>query len=154
MGLLGTLFGLTDSLVELSPALKASAEARISTENGETSAPADADSENSRQMTEALSDLMDDIKGAFAPSIMGVLFLRLLGVILYGYLFCNSLVTPSNLSLEQSTLTVWVPQLYPTTSQRLIQTLQQSESQIQKGFETAAQFDANPSKIVHGNIRR
>ena len=139
IGLLGTLFGLTDSLVELSPALKASAEARTSTENGEASAPADADSENSRQMTRALSDLMDDIKGAFAPSIAGVFF-TVLGVILYG-IFLRFACHPVKSTLEQSTLTVWVPQLYPTTSQKLIQTLRESEAQMRSGYETAVRVD-------------
>ena len=149
IGLLGTLFGLTDSLVELSPALKVSAETQTSTENGKASAPIDVDSENSRQMTEALSDLMDDIKGAFAPSIAGVFF-TILGVILYS-IFLRFACHPVKSMLEQSTLTIWAPQLYPTTSQKLIQTLQQSESQMQKGFETAAQFSESVKK-VHGNI--
>ena len=138
VGLLGTLFGLTDSLVELSPALRTSADAAT-----------DADSGNSRQMTKALSDLMDDIKGAFAPSIAGVFF-TVLGVIFYG-LFLRFACYPLKSTLEQSTLTVWVPQLYPTTSQKLIQTLQKSEAQIQKGFDTAAQFNESVQK-VHGNI--
>ncbi len=149
IGLLGTLFGLTDSLVELSPALKASAETRPSTENSKASDATDADSENSRQMTKALSDLMDDIKGAFAPSIAGVFF-TVLGVILYG-IFLRFACHPVKSILEQSTLTVWVPQLHPTTSQKLIQTLQQSESQMQKGLETAAQFSASVER-VHDNI--
>ena len=139
IGLLGTLFGLTDSLVELSPALKASAEASPSTENGEASDATDADSENSRQMTNALSALMYDIKGAFAPSIAGVFF-TVLGVILYG-IFLRFACHPVKSILEQSTLTVWVPQLYPTTSQKLIQTLQESEAQMRSGYETAVQVD-------------
>ena len=132
IGLLGTLFGLTDSLVELSRALKASAEVQTPTENVETSTPVDADSENSRQMTDALSDLMDDIKGAFAPSIVGVFF-TVLGVIIYG-IFLRFACHPVKSTLEQSTLTVWVPRLYPTTSQKLIQTLQ-------GGYETAVRVD-------------
>ena len=139
IGLLGTLLGLTDSLVELSPALKASAEARTPTENGGASASADANSENSRQMTRALSDLMDDIKGAFAPSIAGVFF-TVLGVILYG-VFLRCACHPVKSTLEQSTLIVWVPQLYPTTSQKLIQTLQESEAQMRSGYETAVRVD-------------
>ena len=145
IGLLGTLFGLTDSLVELSPALKASAETQNLTENGETSAPADANSENSRQMTKALSDLMDDIKGAFAPSIVGVFF-TVLGVILYG-IFLRFACHPVKSTLEQSTLTVWVPQLYPTTSQKLIQTLQESEAQMRSGYETAVRVDGMVENI-------
>ena len=145
IGLLGTLFGLTDSLVELSPALKASAEAQTPTENGEASAPADANSGNSRQMTKALSDLMDDIKGAFAPSIAGVFF-TVLGVILYG-IFLRFACHPVKSTLEQSTLTIWVPQLYPTTSQKLIQTLQESEAQMRSGYETAVRVDGMVENI-------
>ena len=127
IGLLGTLFGLTDSLVRLSLELKKNAETQTPTENGETSAPADADSENSRQMTKALSALMDDIKGAFAPSIAGVFF-TVLGVILYG-IFLRFACHPVKSTLEQLTLTIWVPQLYPTTPQKLIETLQISLTQ-------------------------
>ena len=149
IGLLGTLFGLTDSLVELSPALKASAERQTPTENGETSAPADANSENSRQMTKALSDLMDDIKGAFAPSIAGVFF-TVLGVIFYG-IFLRFACHPVKSILEQLTLTVWIPQLYPTTSQKLIQTLQESEAQMRSGYETAVRVDGLVENI-HTNV--
>ena len=135
IGLLGTLFGLTDSLTELSRELKESAVNETSTENG-------------KRMTQALSVLMGEIKGAFAPSIWGIIF-TVAGVILYGIYLqaCH----PVKSILERLTLTAWVPQLYPTTSQKLTQTLQQSESQIQKGFETAAQFSESVKK-VHGNI--
>ncbi len=136
IGLLGTLFGLTDSLTELSPALRES--------TADTAA-----TENSQRMTQALGDLMDDIKGAFAPSIWGIIF-TIVGVLLYGF-YLQIACHPVKTTLERLTLTVWVPQLYPTTSQKLIQTLQQSESQMQKGFETAAQFSESVKK-VHGNI--
>ncbi len=142
IGLLGTLFGLTDSLVELSSALTASAERQTPTENDEANAPADADS---RQMTKALSDLMDDIKGAFAPSIAGVFF-TVLGVILYG-IFLRFACHPIKSTLEQSTLTIWVSQLYPTTSQKLIQTLQESEAQMRSGYETAVRVDGMVENI-------
>ena len=145
IGLLGTLFGLTDSLVKLSPALRASAETQTPTENVETTTPVDANSKNSRQMTKALSDLMDDIKGAFAPSIVGVFF-TVLGVILYG-IFLRFACHPVKSTLEQSTLTVWVPQLYPTTSQKLIQTLQESEAQMRSGYETAVRVDGMVENI-------
>ena len=133
IGLLGTLFGLTDSLTDLSPALKDSAANETST------------TENSERMTQALGDLMDDIKGAFAPSIWGIFF-TVLGVILYG-IYLQIACHPVKSILERLTLTVWVPQLYPTTSQKLIQTLQQSESQMRKGFETAAQFSESVEKV-------
>ena len=136
IGLLGTLFGLTDSLTDLSPALKESAAIETPTENSE-------------RMTQALGNLMDNIKGAFAPSIWGIFF-TVLGVILYG-IYLQFACHPVKSILERLTLTVWVPQLYPTTSQKFIQTIQKSESQMQKGFKTAAQFSESVKK-VHGNI--
>ena len=136
IGLLGTLFGLTDSLTDLSPALKGSAAIETPTENSE-------------RMTQALGNLMDDVKGAFAPSIWGIIF-TIIGVIVYG-IYLQFACHPVKSILERMTLTVWVPQLYPTTSQKFIQTIQKSESQMQKGFETAAQFSESVKK-VHGNI--
>jgi DNA repair exonuclease SbcCD ATPase subunit len=132
IGLLGTLFGLTDSLKDLSPALKESAVIETPTENSE-------------RMTQALGNLMDHIKGAFAPSIWGIIF-TIAGVILYG-VYLQIACHPVKSILERLTLTVWVPQLYPTTSQ----TLQQSESQMRKGFETAAQFSESVG-TVQSNI--
>ena len=136
IGLLGTLFGLTDSLTELSPALKESTANETTTENSE-------------RMTQALSVLMDKIKGAFAPSIWGIIF-TIVGVILYG-VYLQIACHPVKSILERLTLTVWVPQLYPTTSQKHIQTLQQSESQMRIGFETAAQFSESVG-TVQSNI--
>ena len=124
IGLLGTLFGLTDSLTQLTPTLEASA-------TDETSA------ENSEKMTQALSVLLNEMKGAFAPSILGIIF-TVFGVIIYNVhlqLVCH----PVESILERLTLTIWVPQLYPTTSQKLIQTLQQSEQQMRSGYQTATQ---------------
>ena len=145
IGLLGTLFGLADSLTGLPLALEANEASEISIENNQESASNETSTENSKGMIQALGDLLDKMKGALAPSIFGILF-TILGVILYGaYLqfACHSVKS----ILERSTLTVWVPQLYPTTSQKLVQTLQQSESQMRKGFETAAQFSESVEKI-------
>ena len=139
IGLLGTLFGLTDSLVKLSPALRVSAETRTPTENGEADTAAEANRENSKKMTEALSNLMVDIKGAFAPSLWGIIF-TIAGVIFYG-IHLQIACHPVKSILEQSTLIVWVPQLYPTTSQKLIQTLQESEAQMRSGYQTAVRID-------------
>ena len=71
-------------------------------------------------------------------------------MILYG-IYLQIACHPVKSILERLTLTVWVPQLYPTTSQKLIQTLQQSESQMRKGFETAAQFSESVG-TVQSNI--
>ena len=136
IGLFGTLFGLADSLTGLFPALEASVASETSTENSE-------------RMTQALGILLEGMKGALAPSICGIFF-TILGVIFYGA-YLQFACHPIKAVLERLTLTVWVPQLYPTTSQKLTQTLQQSESQMQKGFQIAAEFSESVQK-VHGNI--
>ena len=136
IGLFGTVFGLADSLTGLFPALKANVAS-------ETAA------ENSEGMIQALGILLEGMKGALAPSICGIFF-TILGVILYGA-YLQFACHPIKAILERLTLTVWVPQLYPTTSQKLAQTLQQSESQMQEGFRTAAQFSESVQK-VHSNI--
>jgi len=118
IGLLGTLFGLADSLAQLSPALG-------------TSNP----QQTNEGITQALSHLLTQLKSAFAPSIWGVLF-TVLGVIFYS-IYLRFACSPVKSELERLTLTVLVPQLYPTTSQKMIETLQQSEQQMRKGFETA-----------------
>ena len=124
IGLLGTLFGLTDSLTQLSPALEASATDETAAENG-------------KKMTQALSGLLNEMKGAFAPSILGIIF-TVFGVIIYN-VYLQLVCRPVESILERLTLTIWVPQLYPTTSQKLIQTLQQSEQQMRSGYRTATQ---------------
>ena len=138
IGLLGTLFGLAESLTKLSPALKASMVTEVPIEENEESRANGSTTVDSDRMTQALGGLLDKMKGALAPSIWGIIF-TVGGVILYSFYLqyaCHSVKSV----LEQLTLTVWVPQLYPTSSQKLAQTLQQSESQMRQGFETAAQF--------------
>ena len=139
IGLLGTLFGLTDSLTRLAPVLKERVANQTSMENGdlEESTANAAATKNNGEMTKALSDLFNDIKGAFAPSILGIIF-TILGVILYGF-YLQIACHPVKSILERLTLTVWVPQLYPTTSQKLIQTLHESEAHMRKGYQTAVQ---------------
>ena len=149
IGLLGTLFGLADSLTGLSLPLRESVASESTRENNEEGAANQPSTEDSKKMTQALSELLDKMKGALAPSIWGIIF-TIIGVILYG-MYLQLACHPVKSILERSTLTVWIPKLYPTTSQKLIQTLQQSESQMQKGFETAAQFSESVKK-VHGNI--
>ncbi len=126
IGLFGTLFGLADSLAGLFPALKANVAS-------ETSA------ESSEGMIQALRILLEGMKGALAPSIFGIFF-TILGVILYGA-YLQFACHPIKAVLERLTLTVWVPQLYPTTSQKLIQTLQESEAQMRSGYQTAVRID-------------
>jgi len=101
LGLLGTLFGLTDSITELTPALN----------EGTTNETA---VDNSDGMIKVLSNLFDTIKGAFAPSIWGIIF-TISGVIIYG-IFLPIACHPMKSILEHVTLTIWVPNLYPITS--------------------------------------
>ena len=125
IGLLGTLFGLTDSLTSItrvSPVLETSVTDETSTGNNE-------------EMTQALSQLFHEMKGALAPSISGIIF-TILGIIVYN-VYLQWVCHPVESTLERLTLTVWIPQLYPTPSQRLIQTLQQSEQQMRSGYQTA-----------------
>lgn len=129
IGLFGTLFGLADSLTGLFPALKANM-------TSETSG------ENSEEMIQALGTLLEGMKGALAPSIFGIFF-TIIGVIFYGA-YLQFACHPIKAVLERLTLTLWVPQLYPTTAQK-------SESQMQEGLRTAAQFSESVQK-VHGNI--
>ena len=142
IGLLGTLFGLADSLTGLSPALRESVASESTIENDEKRAANQPPTENGKKMVQALSELLGKMKGALAPSIWGIIF-TIIGVILYG-IYLQLACHPVKSILERSTLTVWIPKLYPTTSQK-------SESQMQKGFETAAQFSDSVKK-VHGNI--
>lgn len=122
IGLLGTLFGLADSLAQLSPVLGMN-----------------NPQQTNEGITRALSDLLTQMKSVFAPSILGVLF-TVSGVIFYS-LYIRFVCSPVKSTLERLTLTVWVPQLYPTTSQKLIETLQQSEQQMLKGYETASKVN-------------
>lgn len=118
LGLLGTLFGLADSLAHLSPLLGTGGFQK--TNEG---------------ITQSLGQLLSHIKSAFAPSIWGVTF-TVIGVFIYGF-YLRFVCSPVKSVLERLTLTIWVPQLYPTTSQKLIETLQQSEYQMRQNFEAA-----------------
>jgi len=118
LGLLGTLFGLSDSLANLSPVLGTS------------------DFQKTNEgITYSLRQLLSHLKSAFAPSICGVA-LTVIGVLIYGF-YLRFVCSPVKSILERLTLTIWVPQLYPTTSQKLIETLQQSEQQMHQSFEAA-----------------
>ena len=75
IGLLGTLFGLTDSLTRLSLVLKERVANQTSIENSDLEEVTvnEASKENNEKMTKALSALFNDIKGAFAR-VFWVLF--------------------------------------------------------------------------------
>jgi biopolymer transport protein ExbB/TolQ len=116
LGLLGTLIGLADSLASLSPVLSKGVVERTSAE-----------------LTTGLSELFIHLKTAFAPSIWGVLF-TVFGVILFSF-YLHRACYPVKDILEKLTLTVWVPRLFLTQSQRYLGTLKLGEEQIQKNME-------------------
>lgn len=126
VGVLGTLFGLADSLGQLRPEL--------------LSGTADQG-----KLLDGLKLLIGELQSAFAPSIWGVGF-TILGVLLFNaYLqFGGGLLVKT---LEEMTLSVWVPLLYPNTSQRLLDTLQLSERQMQKSFAAAKKVAALAEEI-------
>jgi methyl-accepting chemotaxis protein len=116
LGLLGTLVGLADSLAELKPVLAKGAVERTAAD-----------------LSSGLSALFTHLKTAFAPSIWGVL-LTVIGVLLFS-LYLRCICYPVRKKIENLTLTVWVPKLYLTTTQRLVGTLKVSEKQLQETMQ-------------------
>jgi methyl-accepting chemotaxis protein len=117
LGLLGTLFGLADTLASLDGLLRGSAKL------------------DNEVLGQSLQHLLGTLKSAFAPSIWGV-SLTVVGVLLLA-LDIRVIALPLVGLLERLTLTVWVPQLIPTKSQRLLATLQITEQQMQRSFAAA-----------------
>lgn len=119
LGLLGTLFGLADTLASLDTLLHGTNQI------------------NNDILGQSLQRLLGTLKSAFAPSIWGV-SLTVLGVLIFAF-YMRAIALPLSGLLERMTLTVWIPQLVPTTSQKLLDKLQLSERQMQRSFEAAKQ---------------
>ncbi|HVQ38124.1 MAG TPA: hypothetical protein VMS31_11360 [Pyrinomonadaceae bacterium] len=117
LGLLGTLFGLADTLGSLDTLLHGTGQL------------------NNDSLGQSLQRLLGTLKSAFAPSIWGV-SLTVLGVLIFAF-YVRIVALPLAGLLERMTLTVWIPQLVPTTSQKLLEKLQLSEHQMQRSFEAA-----------------
>jgi hypothetical protein len=117
LGLLGTLFGLADTLASLDALLRGSGKL------------------DNEILGQSLQHLLGTLKSAFAPSIWGV-SLTVVGVLLLA-VYIRAIALPLVGLLERLTLTVWVPQLIPTKSQRLLATLQITEQQMQRSFAAA-----------------
>jgi biopolymer transport protein ExbB/TolQ len=120
VGLLGTLIGLSSSLAQLSPL----------TLGGSV--------QSTTQLSQGLNQLLRELKSAFAPSIWGVMLTFICVLVLSSYLHIKALPIRNN--LERLTLTVWVPQLFPSTSRRFLEALQLSEQHMQKSFEIAREL--------------
>ncbi len=120
IGLLGTLIGLSSSLAQLSPLSLGSAV------------------ESSTQLSQGLNQLLRELKGAFVPSIWGVMVTFICVLILSACVHFKAL--PMRHDLEQLTLTVWVPQLFPATSRKFLEALHLSEQQMHKSFTIAREM--------------
>lgn len=118
IGLLGTLFGLANSLAQLLPAIDAM-----------------NSSQSSAIMTNSLNDLLFHLKGAFAPSIWGISF-TVLSIFIFSRYLRFTCMDTKNL-LDRLTIMNWVPLLYPTTTQRMQEALLKSEKQMNRSFSAA-----------------
>lgn len=116
-GLLATLVGLTDSLIQFSGPLQSFTQG------------------TNKQIRSSIGIILFSLRGAFTPSIIGV-GLTILGVLLYT-VYTKHFCDPVKNLLHELTVTVWIPQLIPTTPVRLIETLRQSEEQMRKSFDAA-----------------
>ena len=112
IGLLGTLFGLADSILALLQLLKQSADVGSN-----------------------LAALLGSLKGAFAPSISGVLT-SIIGTGLFA-LYNHGYVSPLIGQLREATINFWVPELYPTTGQIAAEAAQRSLDAAVKVTESA-----------------
>jgi hypothetical protein len=112
IGLLGTLFGLAKSLANLSHLLKIN------------------DQISNEKLVPAMQSLLTSLETAFAPSIWGV-GLTIIGVLIFGF-YLSLICAPLKATLDSLTLTVWVPKLLPTVSQKQLDALQRSEKQLRE----------------------
>ena len=93
---------------------------------------------------------------AFKPSIAGVVC-TILGMISYSRLVHNYF-TPLKTSLENLTLNVWLPKLYPIFTERLIDKLEDNAKRIEDQFASAAKVAdfarniENETSLFHKNI--
>jgi hypothetical protein len=127
VGLLGTLIGLSSSLAQLSPL----------TLGGSV--------QSATELSQGLNHLLGELKSAFAPSIWGVLLTLICVLVLSSYVHFKA--APIRNSIKQLTLTVWVPQLFPATSRRFLETVQLSEQHMQKSFGIARELAGFTSDI-------
>jgi len=127
IGLLGTLFGLADSLAGLAPIMQN----KVAT--GGAAATNEA-------LQESLLSLLVKLKSAFAPSIWGV-GLTILGIAFHSW-YMRSSAAPVQETLERLTLTIWISQLYPTRSQALQETLEKSFDAAKKVAKVADKIES------------
>jgi hypothetical protein len=122
VGLLGTLFGLADSILSLLRLME-------------------TDSDVSRN----LAALLGSLKGAFAPSISGVLA-SVVGTVVYS-VYHKVAVAPLVDALRTNTLDIWVPALYPTTGQIAAEAAQKSMEAASKVAAFAQSIEQDSSRL-------
>jgi len=111
IGLMGTLLGLSISLHQIAPALNCQAK-------------------SDPMVLASLQNLFGNLKGAFTPSLIGVLF-TIIGILSYGlylHLFC----APVRLELERLTVTEWVPRLYQVETSRFLKATEENMDSVRK----------------------
>ena len=92
------------------------------------------------------------MKGALAPSICGYLFHHCGGHSLWA-LSAQFACHPVKSILEQSTLTVWVPQLYPTTVPKIkSKPFMKVKHRCRSGYQTAMHSGVSLVQKVHKAI--
>jgi len=123
IGLLGTLFGLADSILALLLLLKQSADVGSN-----------------------LVALLSSLKGAFAPSISGVLT-SIIGTGVYAF-YNRVYVSPLIGQLREATINFWVPELYPTTGQIAAEAAQRSLDAAVKVTESSEHIREDTEKLA------
>lgn len=99
VGLFGTLIGLAESFSNLS----------------QFTSRDQYNSQTQLEFTDAVKNLLVSLKGAFAPSLLGILY-TVIGVFIFSIIVTVFSGLKSN--LERITLTKWVPELFATTTLR------------------------------------
>ncbi|MBK8809276.1 MAG: MotA/TolQ/ExbB proton channel family protein [Acidobacteria bacterium] len=123
LGLLGTLMGLATSLSKLSI---------------NPSGP------NNSVLSESYRLMLEQLSGAFTPSILGVL-LTILGVGVFAVL--QRYIYGVCLLLEKETVSNWAINLFPSTPQQLTKQLERSEQQLQDNLKAAQDVAAFAQEI-------
>ena len=123
IGLLGTLFGLADSILALLRLLKQDADVGSN-----------------------LAALLGSLKGAFAPSISGVMT-SIVGTGVYAF-YNRVYVSPLIGQLREATINFWVPELYPTTGQIAAEAAQRSLDAAVKVTDSAQHIREDTVKLA------
>jgi len=123
IGLLGTLFGLADSILALLLLLKQDADVGSN-----------------------LAALLGSLKGAFAPSISGVLT----SIVGTGVLavYNRAYVSPLIGQLREATINFWVPELYPTTGQVAAEAAQRSLEAAGRVIKSSERISEDTEKLA------